>query len=205
MSKKKTDIICIIDKSGSMHNLTGDTIGGFNTFIDAQEDVPGKAKVTLVLFDQDYHLQYDGKKLKDVPYLTDETYYASGTTALLDAVGRTIEDVLKRHEKKSPDNTVVCIITDGQENASSDYTKERVKELITEQQESNNWEFFFLGANIDAFAEAGGIGIGYTNTLSYEATAGGVKGAYLAVTRAVTKSRTGDDSIDWINDSQASD
>jgi hypothetical protein len=203
MSKKKTDIICIIDKSISMTRLVDETIRGFNKFIDAQADVPGKAKVTLVLFDDKYHLQYDGKNLRDVPYLTKETYYTGNYTALLDAVGKTISDVLKRHKKKSPDNTVVFIITDGQENSSREYTKEQVRDLVTEQQENNNWEFFFLGANIDAFAEAGGIGIEYTHTFSYEATSSGIGTAYLAATRAVTKSRTDDDSIDWTNDSQA--
>ena len=200
MSKKKTEIICIIDESGSMWNLTKDTIGGFNKFIDEQKGVEGKARVTTVLFDHDYHLLYENKKLKDVPYLTDMTYIAGGATALLYAVGHTIETISERHKNKSPDNTVVLIITDGEENSSSlDYSKERVKELV-EQHQEKGWEFFFLGANIDSFAEAGGLGIGASFTMNYEATSVGVSLAYGAISKAVTRSRSGTGSgsdTDW--------
>jgi hypothetical protein len=190
---KKTEIVCILDKSGSMYNLTDDTIGGFNQFIEDQKKVKGKATVTLVLFNHEYFMVYENKKLSKVKPLDMYTYYAEGMTALLEAVGKTIEHTNQRKGKK-----VFCIITDGYENASdpNDYSKERVRKLVESAQDQGN-DFFFLGANIDSFAEAGGIGISAAGTVNYTADSYGARKAYAMASGAISMSRTGTFTEDW--------
>jgi hypothetical protein len=185
---KATEIVCVLDKSGSMHDLTDDTIGGFNQFIEEQKKVKGKATVTLVLFNHEYFMIYENKKLKKVKPLDQQVYRAEGMTALLEAVGKTIEHTNQRKGKK-----VFCIITDGYENASdpNDYSKERVKKLVEQSQDDGN-NFFFLGANIDSFAEAGNIGIGAMSAVNYTASSEGTMRAYAMASGAVSMSRTSD-------------
>jgi len=152
--------IFILDRSGSMETCLDDTIGGFNAF--ARDQIPFGGTLSLVLFDHEYTPVYTRRPVADVEPLTRETYKPRGSTALLDAIGRTIKDNWNRN---SP---TVIILTDGQENSSHNYTKAHIKDLIEERQRAG-WNFVYLGANQDAFAEAGSIGIAPGATMNYEA------------------------------------
>ena len=156
--KDHAELVCIIDRSGSMEAIRSDVIGGFNTFIESQRQVPGTASVTLVLFDNQYEVAYQNVDLKSVENLTDKTFVPRGTTALLDAVGRTINEVgarlAKTDEHDRPEKVMVCILTDGMENASKEFSRTKIHEMITHQRDNYQWEFSFLAANQDAFAEA---------------------------------------------------
>ena len=193
MRENFSEIICIVDRSGSMHSIKDDAIGGFNQFLEDQQAVPGEANLTLVLFSHEYILVHDAVPLPQVEPLTDKTYQPSGSTALLDAVGRTIDDVGKRlaktAEPERPSQVLVAIITDGQENASSDYSKTRLAEMIQHQEEKYAWQFFFLGANIDSFSTAGGLNIKKAQTANFAATAEGVRNAYKQHSEWVTQAR----------------
>lgn len=178
----KDEIVLIIDKSGSMDTIKDDAIGGFNSFLTEQKDIERDANVTFVLFDDRYDLIHNGKDIHEVDELTKKTYRPSGTTALLDAVGRTVDRVGERLNEltnsEKPENVIVFILTDGMENASSDYTKDQVKEMIQHQESKYSWEFIYGGANQDAFEEAGGLGIKAQNTFNFEATGQGTREAY---------------------------
>lgn len=178
----KDEIVLIIDKSGSMDTIKDDAIGGFNSFLTEQKDIERDANVTFVLFDDRYDLIHNGKDIHEVDELTKKTYRPSGTTALLDAVGRTVDRVGERldelNDSEKPENVIVFILTDGMENASSDYTKDQVKEMIQHQESKYSWEFIYGGANQDAFEEAGGLGIKAQNTFNFEATGQGTREAY---------------------------
>lgn len=193
MRENFSEIICIVDRSGSMHSIKDDAIGGFNQFLEDQQAVPGEANLTLVLFSHEYILVHDAVPLPQVEPLTDKTYQPSGSTALLDAVGRTIDDVGKRlaktAEPERPSQVIVAILTDGQENASSDYSKTRLAEMIQHQEEKYAWQFFFLGANIDSFSTAGGLNIKKAQTANFVATAEGVRNAYKQQSEWVTRAR----------------
>ena len=162
MNRDLTEIIFLLDRSGSMAGLETDTIGGFNAFIEKQRQLEGETIVTAVLFDDRYEILWNGIDANKA-ILTDKEYYVRGSTALLDAVGKTILDVgyrlSKTSEETRPGKVIFVITTDGMENSSKEFTYEKVKELIKHQQEKYNWEFIFLGANIDAAKEAGNIGI----------------------------------------------
>lgn len=178
----KDEIVLIIDKSGSMDTIKDDAIGGFNSFLTEQKDIERDANVTFVLFDDRYDLIHNGKDIHEVDELTKKTYLPSGTTALLDAVGRTVDRVGERLNEltnsEKPENVIVFILTDGMENASSDYTKDQVKGMIQHQESKYSWEFIYGGANQDAFEEAGGLGIKAQNTFNFEATGQGTREAY---------------------------
>lgn len=193
MNADLTEIICIIDRSGSMDSIRTDAIGGFNAFLGAQQQLPGQARLTLVLFNHEYERVLDGTPLPDVQPLSDETYQPAGTTALLDAVGRTIDDVGQRlaatPEAERPGKVLVCILTDGLENSSSDYTRERVQAMIQHQQETYAWEFAFLAANQDAFAEAGGLSIAAHDAAGFAATSTGVREAFHVLSDRATRTR----------------
>jgi uncharacterized protein YegL len=177
-----TEIACIIDRSGSMMSLRSDAVGGINSFLTEQKAVPGEASLTLVFFSHEYQLVHSGTPLQEVALLTDADYVPQGTTALLDAVGRTIEDVGKRlaetPEEQRPEKVLVAILTDGLENASRDYTRARVAKMIKHQQEKYGWEFLFLAANMDAFAEAHSLNIPTANAQNFVATREGTQAAY---------------------------
>lgn len=163
MKKDLTEIVCILDMSGSMASTREDAIGGFNNFIEEQKKLPGECNVTVVFFNSsEYKKWADGKPLKSIPKLGQE-YQPNAMTPLLDAVGKTINDVGARlaatAEKDRPERVLVIIITDGQENVSKEFTKKQVKEMVKHQEEKYFWKFLFLGENMDAFAEAGGMGI----------------------------------------------
>lgn len=168
---KKTEIVFILDRRGSMSGLEEDTIAGYNSMLEKQQEEAGEAIITTVLFDDHYELIHDRKDMKEIDWLTDKEYYVGGTTALLDAIGRTINkivDATKNTKKdKRADKVIFVIITDGKENASREYDFKKVKRMIEDQKEEANWEFVFLGANIDAIATAAHFGIKEERAANY--------------------------------------
>lgn len=179
-----TELVFILDRSGSMDSLAEDTIGGYNSLLKKQKELPGKAMVTTVLFDDQYEVLHNGEDLNKVEPLTSATYYARGCTALLDAVGRTLMDVDAKYKGLAdfmkPSKTMVVIITDGMENSSREYTYEKVKRMISARREIG-WEFVFLGANIDAEAVAENIGIDRNRAARYSANGKAVRRSYEVV------------------------
>lgn len=192
MNTNLTEIVFLLDRSGSMAGLESDTIGGFNGFIEKQKQMEGDTLVTAVLFDDQYEILWNGIKVEQTK-LTKRDYFVRGMTALLDAVGKTILDVgyrlAKTPEEDRPGKVIFVITTDGMENASREFTYEKVKELIKHQQEKYNWEFIFLGANIDAAEEADSLGIDVANAFSFEASEKGVEIMYNMVSEAVSERR----------------
>ena len=158
MRKNLTEIVFILDRSGSMSGLEADTIGGYNSLIEKQKSEEGEAYVSTVLFDDEQQVIHDRVDLKKVQPLTRKEYYVRGCTALLDAVGGAIHHIVNVHkyarEEDRPEKTLFIITTDGMENSSCRYTYEKVRQMIERQKEKYGWEFLFLGANIDAIAEA---------------------------------------------------
>ena len=167
---RPTDITIVLDRSGSMQTTKSDTIGSFNSFLAEQRKVTGQATVSLVQFDDQYEPAYEGRPLDDAPDLTDDTYVPRGMTALLDAIGRTIVRTDERFAKQGnrAELVIFVIITDGHENASKEYDREKVFKLIRSYEREHNWQFVFLGANQDAIAEAGDIGIMADRAMTYD-------------------------------------
>ena len=172
MKKNLTELVLILDRSGSMSGLEADTIGGFNSMIEKQKKADGEAFVSTVLFDDKTDVIYDRVPLDKVEPMTDRQYYVRGCTALLDAVGGAIHHIGNVHkyarEEDVPEKTIFVITTDGQENASRRYTYDKVRRMIERQKEVYHWEFIFLGANIDAAAEAARFGIDSHHAARYE-------------------------------------
>lgn len=171
MREDLVEVVIIMDKSGSMNTVVDDTIGGFNSFIKKQKKLPGKASFTKVQFDT--NVVIDGPKdIQEVEPLTKHTYSPGGSTALLDAIGQTIDSVGLRlrntKEEDRPNKVVVVIITDGQENSSVRFTKAKIKDMIEHQTNRYAWEFHFMGANQDSFAEAGSLGVSISNTQNWD-------------------------------------
>ena len=166
-----TELVFILDRSGSMSGLEADTIGGFNGMMDKQRGEPGEALVSTVLFDHETQVVHDRVPLDRVAPLDRETYFVRGTTALLDAVGGAVRHIANVHKyarpEDRPEKTLFVITTDGMENASRRYTYEQVKAMIQRQREKYGWEFLFLGANIDAAKEAGRFGIAPERAADY--------------------------------------
>lgn len=190
---KHTEIVFIIDKSGSMSNLVGDTIGGFNGFIESQKAIEGKATLTTVLFDTSYRTLHDGIDLKEVKAMTNADYVACGGTAMLDAIGDTINRVQDRHDElgsERPENVLFVITTDGKENSSRKFTKSQIEKMIKHQTNGHGWKFMFLGANMDAVKEAASIGISGDYSTSYTYSSKGVNNVY-ATMSGVTSSLRG--------------
>ncbi|MBS4025644.1 MAG: VWA domain-containing protein [Clostridia bacterium] len=192
MKADLTEIIFLLDRSGSMSGLEDDTIGGFNGFMEKQSTFPGEAIVTTVLFDDQYEILWNGIDIRKAT-LTDKEYYVRGYTALLDAVGKTILDVGCRlantKDEERPRKIIFVITTDGMENASQEFTQGKVKELIMHQQEKYKWEFIFLGANIDAAKEADNIGISQSDAYSFKASKAGLQNMYNMVCDEVANKR----------------
>ncbi|KPB03694.1 vWA domain-containing protein [Bacillus sp. CHD6a] len=192
MNKNLTEIIFLLDRSGSMGGLEKDTIGGFNAFLERQCRHEGDTLVTTVLFDDVVETLWNGVDAKDVK-LTREDYYVRGTTSLLDAIGRTILDVGNRLSRtddvKRPGNVIFVITTDGMENSSIEFTYPRVKELIRHQEEKYSWQFIFMGANIDVAKEAESLGIQEDQAFNFEATHKGVEMMYENVCDIVSEKR----------------
>ena len=186
MNNNLTELIFVLDRSGSMEHLTEETIGGFNSLIERQkDDTNGDVYVTTVLFDDQYQILHDHQNIGDIPRLTRKEYYARGCTALLDAVGKTIDTVGERlsatDEADRPGKILFVITTDGYENASRNYSKKKVKEMINLQQDTYSWKFLFLGADIDAVGEADSIGIRSARACKPTATASGIASSFHAV------------------------
>ena len=179
---KHLELVLVLDKSGSMSGLESDTIGGFNSMIEEQKKLGVNANVTTVLFDTNFNVIHDRTDLKKVKKLTSKQYVAGGNTALLDAVGDTINRIQKVDGIDAADNRVLfVIITDGMENSSREYSKAQIKKMITQKQNENGWEFIFLGANIDAADEAGNLGIKKSNAVKYKNSSDGVQRNFEAI------------------------
>ena len=192
--KDYSDIIAIIDRSGSMKSMQEEAIGAFNAFLEQQKELPDEASMTLVLFDNEYLKPYEALPLSDVKPLDNQSFVPRGTTALLDAVGRSIDDAGRRFaampENERPAQVIVCILTDGKENASSDYTQARVADMIKHQREKYSWAFVFLAANQDAFETGASLNIPAAHTHNYQATGEGTKVAFRKMSASVSKLRS---------------
>ena len=193
MKKNLTELVFILDRSGSMAGLEKDTIGGFNAMIEQQKTEAGEAIISTVLFDNHSEVIHDRLSLDAIPKLTEKEYYVRGCTALLDAVGGAIHHIGNVHkysrEEDRPERTLFVITTDGMENASRRYSYEKVKEMITRQKEKHGWEFLFLGANIDAAQEAARFGISADRAANYHADTIGTEVIYKAVSETVSSFR----------------
>ena len=203
MRENLTEMVFVLDRSGSMSGLAADTIGGFNELIDKQKKIEGDAYVTTVLFDHEYEVLHDHVALEEVAPLTDKEYFARGSTALLDVVGRTIDSVGARlaatAEEERPAHVVFVITTDGMENSSREYTAKRVRGMIEHQQQKYSWQFVFLGANMDAVSEARKLGISAKYAADFTPSHSGVRKMYsMALDRVMSGKRTGVSlSADW--------
>ena len=191
---KHTEIIFVIDKSGSMSRLTNDTIEGFNGFVESQKD-DTKTTLTTVLFDTTWKILHDGVDVYEVEPMTTKDYMAYGGTAMLDAIGEIINRVQDRHDElgeDKPDSVLFVIATDGEENSSRKFTKTQIEKMIKHQTNGHGWEFMFLGANMDAVTVATNIGISENRAVSYDWSLSGTDALYSTVTAAAcaTKSCT---------------
>ncbi|MCU6700575.1 vWA domain-containing protein [Dorea ammoniilytica] len=198
-----TELVFILDRSGSMSGLEKDTIGGFNSMLEKQRKEPGDAVVSTVLFDNETEVIHDRVVIADVPNLTDKEYFVRGCTALLDAVGGAIQHIGNVHKyarkEDVPEKTLFIITTDGMENASHHYTYDKVRNMIERQKERYGWEFLFLGANIDAAAEAKRFGIDESMAANYHCDEVGTVLNYEVISEAITSVRTSAAplSADW--------
>ena len=188
-----TELVFILDRSDSMAGLEKDTIGGFNSMLEKQRKEPGNAVVSTVLFDNQAEVIHDRVALADVPDLTDREYYVRGCTALLDAVGGAIHHIGNVHKyarrEDVPEKTLFLITTDGMENASRRYTYDKVRRMIEHEKEKYGWEFLFLGANIDAAAEAKRFGIDESMAANYHCDEEGTALNYEVISEAITSVR----------------
>lgn len=197
MRKGLTEVVFILDRSGSMGGLESDTIGGFNSLINKQKNEEGEAFISTVLFDDQTEVIYDRVDVKKVEPMTDKQYYVRGCTALLDAIGGAVHHIANVHkyarEEDRPEKTLFIITTDGMENASRQYSYDKVKKMIEKQKKKNGWEFLFLGANIDAIEVAGKFGVSADRAINYECDHKGTQLNYQvlgAAISAVRKSKT---------------
>lgn len=192
---KFTEIVFILDRSGSMAGLEADTIGGFNSLIQKQKKEDGKAVVSTVLFDDKCEVLHDRKDLMEIAPLTEEDYYVRGCTALLDAVGGAIHHIGNVHKyartEDRPERTLLIITTDGMENASRKYGYEKVKRMIERQKERYGWEFLFLGANMDAVSVAGRFGIAPERAVRFHCDEKGTELNYRVLSDTIANVRCG--------------
>lgn len=176
-----------------MSSVRTDTIGGFNTFLQEQKKTPGEATITLTQFDNEYEVVYALKKIADAPELTIATFVPRGSTALLDAIGRTINEAgasySKMAEADRPERVIVVILTDGQENASHEFTRDQIFKMVKEQRENWKWEFFFVGANQDAIQAGMSIGISGTKSMNYCASAVGTQNTFKSLSHSASSYR----------------
>lgn len=202
MKKGLTELVFILDRSGSMSGLEGDTIGGFNAMIEKQKKADGEALVSTVLFDDESEVVHDRADLKEIRPMTDREYSVGGCTALLDAVGGAIHHIGNIHKyartEDVPEHTVFVITTDGMENASHRYGSEKVRQMIERQKSQFGWEFLFLGANIDAVKTAKHFGIGEDRAVNYRCDGQGTRLNYEVVGEAICSVRGSRPlSADW--------
>lgn len=197
-----TEMVFILDRSGSMAGLESDTIGGFNSLIEKQKKLDGKAYVSTVLFDNLTEVVHDRVEIQNIKPMTEEEYFVRGCTALIDAIGGAIHHIANIHKYARPEDvpshTVFVIITDGAENASRHYTSNRVKAMIEKEKEQYGWEFMFIGANIDAVETARKYGIDESRAVNYNADTVGTSIVYEAVESAVNSIRFSNElRSDW--------
>ena len=195
MKNNITELVFILDRSGSMAGLESDTIGGFNAMIEKQKKQDGECYVSTVLFDNESEVLHDRVKLSEIPEMTDRDYTVRGCTALIDAIGGAVHHIGNVHkyarEEDVPEHTMFVITTDGMENASHRYTSDKVKQMIERQKKKYGWEFLFIGANIDAVETAARYGIGADRAVNYHADEKGTAVLYNAVSQTVCNMRTG--------------
>ncbi|WP_101908627.1 vWA domain-containing protein [Marasmitruncus massiliensis] len=193
MKKGLTELVFILDKSGSMGGLEKDTIGGYNSMLAKQQAVEGECHITTVLFDNNYELLHDRIDIKAVSPITDKEYSVGGSTALLDAIGKTIKKIGNAQKHTADDyraeKVMFVIITDGEENASHEYSSDKVKAQIERQKTEYHWEFIFLGANIDAVQTAGRFGIAPDRAVDYLSDSEGTELNFKVMSAAVTTFR----------------
>ena len=188
----KTEILVITDRSGSMGSIASDVIGGFNRFLRDQKRQPGDARMTYTQFDTQYEVVYQGRPIQQVEDLNDNTFVPRGGTALFDAIGRTLNEQGKRIKDEAwAELVVVCIITDGEENGSKEYSRERVREMVAHA-EANGWKFLFLAANQDAFAASSNFGSSAQYSGNFQANSAGVAMAYSSTSATLSAMRSGE-------------
>ena len=204
MKKNLTELVFILDRSGSMSGLEADTIGGFNSLISKQKKEEGEALISTILFDDRQEVLYDRVPLDQIGQMTEDQYYVRGCTALLDAIGGAIRHIGNVHkyarEEDSPEKTLFIITTDGMENASRSYSYETVKQMVERQKEMYNWEFLFLGANIDAIATAARFGIAKERAVNFENDSEGTQLNYEVLNEAVADYRACREAKPQMND-----
>ena len=188
MQKGLTEMVFILDKSGSMAGLETDTIGGFNSMLKKQKEEAGQCRVTTVLFDNRYTLLHDRIDIQAISPITEKEYCVGGSTALLDAIGRTIGKIADV-QRNTAEEVIFVIITDGEENASREFSAEKVRNLVSREKEQHGWEFLFLGANIDAVVTAGRFGIGPDRAAEYVSDAEGTALNYAVMNDVVSEFR----------------
>jgi hypothetical protein len=185
MRNDYVDVTLVIDKSGSMQPLTKDTIGGVNNLLAEQRRQEGEARLTMIQFDSRVKFVHTGVNVKNIPDLNEDTYRPSGNTALVDAMAHGIISTGNRLRDMRPEDrpakVIFVVITDGQENSSNEFNKGQLRQMVREQSNVYNWEFVYLGANVDAFSEAGNLGISYVNAANYGANAKGIGSTYTVV------------------------
>ena len=190
MKKGLTELVFILDRSGSMSGLESDTIGGYNALLEKQKKEPGEAVITTVLFDDKYELLHDRINIRGIVPITDREYYVRGITALLDAVGKTINKIgnAQKHtaEDERAEHVMFVITTDGMENASCEFSYAKVRKMIENQKSKYGWEFIFLGANIDAIATAERFGISEDRATNYNADSEGTSLNYAVISETVS-------------------
>ena len=195
MKQNLTELVFILDKSGSMSGLELDTIGGFNSMLEKQKQEEGEALVTTALFDNNYELLHDRQNIKLIKPITRKEYYVGGSTALLDAIGTTINKIGKTlsetKEEERPDKVMFVIITDGMENSSYEFNHKRIKNMIEHQKLKYSWDFIFLGANIDAVETASSVGINADRAVSFISDKKGTQLNYKVLNEAVSSYRQG--------------
>jgi uncharacterized protein YegL len=193
MKKDLVELVFILDRSGSMLGLEKDTIGGFNSMLEQQNQTPGEAIVSTVLFDNAFEVLHNRKQLNEIKPMTSKEYFVRGSTALMDAIGRSIVKMASIYKKlkddEKPEKTVFVITTDGMENASIEFSRSQIKEMIEYQKEKFNWEFIFLGANIDAISTARDFGIHGDRVANYVSDKVGTELNYRVISETISELR----------------
>jgi len=193
MKSQLTELVFILDRSGSMGGLESDTIGGFNSMLVKQQAEPGECRMSTILFDNEYEILHDRIDIKAVRQITDKEYYVRGSTALLDAIGKTINKIIGVQKNTSEDyradKVLFVITTDGMENASKEYCYPKIRSMINRQKHGHGWEFIFLGANIDAVAVANRFGIGRNRAQNYHNDSEGIATNYMVLSQTVSEYR----------------